>query len=179
MNIFGIEYDPEVKNFPEAVESAVAQCDKHVVKMPLESAQMLCTAHRILDGDEGNEDLYKKVHPKHPSTLWTMESVNNYHWHYAHWIALCEEYTYRYGKVHVTETKFRDRLRNPPKNIPYGELTPFRLAFKNYPECVVEGDPVQSYRNFYMTKQERFKMVWTKRPAPVWFVKQDLTSDAA
>jgi len=38
----------------------------------------------------------------------------------------------------------------------------------NFPECIVE-DPVQSYRNFYQTKQERFKMVWTDRPIPEWF----------
>tara|TARA_Y100000385_G_scaffold281228_1_gene333699 strand:- start:1964 stop:2497 length:534 start_codon:yes stop_codon:yes gene_type:complete len=170
MNIFGIEYDPERKNpFPEAVESAVAQCDKHIVKMPLESAQMLCSAHRILDGNEGNEDLYKIAHPKHPSTLWTMETMGNYNWHYAHWVALCEEYTYRYGKVHLSEKKFRARLCVPPVNIPKGTVTPFRLAFKEHPECIVEGDPVQSYRNFYQTKQDRFNMVWSKRQAPTWF----------
>lgn len=169
MNIFGIEYDDKRGfKFPDAIDSARSQCDKHVVKMPLESAQMLCTAHRILDGD--NDDLYKIAHPKHPSTLWTMESKANYQWHYRHWLELCKEYTYRYGKVHKSWEKFGTRLALVPKNIPDGNLTPFKLAFKTHPECIVEGDPVQSYRNFYMTKQSRFDMKWTKRRIPNWFL---------
>jgi hypothetical protein len=169
MNIFGIEYDVKIKClFPDAEKSARSQCDKHVVKMPLESAQMLCTVHRVLDG--GNEDLYKIAHPKHPSTLWTMESDANYMWHYRHWMELCKEYTYRYGKVHKSWEKFGAILSRPPKNIPKGNLTPFRLAFKSNPECVVEGDPVKSYQNFYMTKQSRFDMKWTKREIPNWFL---------
>ena len=173
MNIFGIEYDNGYgTRVPHAVNSAKSQCDKHIVKMPLESAQMLCTAHRILDGDEGNEDLYKIAHPKHPSTLWTMESMGNYNWHYQHWVALCEEYTYRYGKVHMSEQKFRARLCVPPVNIPHGTVTEFKLAFKDYPECIVEGDPIASYRNFYMTKQQRFKMTWKNRPTPNWFLTE-------
>lgn len=172
MNIFGIEYDDKRGfKFPDAIDSARSQCDKHVVKMPLESAQMLCTAHRILDGD--NEDLYKIAHPKHPSTLWTMESRANYQWHYRHWLELCKEYTYRYGKVHKSWEKFGLRLAHAPKNIPDGGLTPFKLAFKTQPECIVEGDPVQSYRNFYKTKQSRFAMKWTKRKIPNWFLTEE------
>jgi hypothetical protein len=169
MNIFGIEYDEKRGfKFPDAIDSARSQCDKHVVKMPLESAQMLCTVHRILDG--GNEDLYKIAHPKHPSTLWTMESSANYLWHYRHWMELCKEYTYRYGKVHKSWEKFGMRLSRAPANIPKGTLTPFKLAFKTQPECIVEGDPVASYRNFYKTKQSRFDMKWTKRRIPNWFL---------
>lgn len=169
MNIFGIEYDEKRGfKFPCPIDSARSQCDKHVVKMPLESAQMLCTVHRILDG--GNEDLYKIAHPKHPSTLWTMESDSNYLWHYRHWMELCKEYTYRYGKVHKSWEKFGMRLSRVPSNIPKGNLTPFKLAFKTQPECIVEGDPVASYRNFYKTKQSRFDMKWTKRRIPNWFL---------
>lgn len=170
MNIFGIEYYRGWESpFPCPIASAVSQCDKHIVKMPLESAQMLCTAHRLLDGDEGNEDLYKVAHPKHPCTLWTMESIANYHWHYNHWIALCNEYTYRYGKQHLSFTKFRDKLKEQPKNIPLGTLTPFRLAMSANPECQFL-DPVKSYREFYKTKRDRFEMKWTKRRPPEWFL---------
>jgi len=166
MNIFKLHESP--------ILSARFQCDKHVVKMPLESAQMLCTAHRILDGDDADPSLYKIAHPKHPSTLWTMESDANYRWHYDHWIALCKEYEYRYGRQHLSYTKFSDILKVQPRNIPVGDMTPFRLAMGSNPECMFE-DAVKSYRAFYKTKQDRFEMKWTKREIPNWF----LTSEVA
>ena len=113
MNIFILDPNPK--------EAARLQCDKHVVKMILESAQMLSTSHRMLDGtleyrpsvsgkrmvkyykhpDQVAEDnLYKAVHFDHPCTEWTMETKENYMWHYEHFLALGDEYTYRYGKHH-------------------------------------------------------------------------------
>ena len=181
MNIFILDKDPVI--------AAQLQCDKHVVKMIVESAQMLSTAHRMLDGtiqiapsksgkrmvkhyrlfDDGHldETLYKAVHYKHPCTVWTMESDLNYDWHWIHFKALCDEYTYRYGKVHSSE-RLLQPLRIRPKNIPKGKLTPFKLAMKANPECMLEN-AVLSYRAFYQTKQDRFKMVWTKRSKPGWF----------
>ena len=108
MNIFILNNDP--------VRAAQAQCDKHIVKMPLESAQMLSTAHRILDGTETKrpsksgktmvkywtlDNLYEDVmysvaHRGHPCTVWSMETNANYNWHYEHFVALCDEYKYRY-----------------------------------------------------------------------------------
>ena len=167
MNIFKLHESP--------ILSAQFQCDKHVVKMPLESAQMLCTAHRILDGDDADPSLYKIAHKNHPCTLWTMESIANYHWHYNHWVALCKEYTYRYGKEHLSFTKFSEILKVQPRNIPIGILTPFRLAMGSNPECMFDGDPVKSYREYYKTKKDKFNMVWPKREIPNWF----LTSEAA
>lgn len=181
MNIFILDKDPIV--------AAQLQCDKHVVKMIVESAQMLSTAHRMLDGTiqiapsksgkrmvkhyrlfddvHLDETLYKAVHYKHPCTVWTMESDLNYDWHWIHFKALCDEYTYRYGKVHSSE-RLLQPLRIRPKNIPKGKLTPFKLAMKANPECMLEN-AVLSYRAFYQTKQDRFKMVWTKRSKPGWF----------
>lgn len=186
MNIFVLDNDP--------VKAAQLQCDKHVVKMIVESAQMLSTTHRMLDGneikrpsksgrtmvkyyelpDEREDILYKAVHFNHPCTVWSRESCCNYSWHYEHFIALCDEYKYRYGKTHSTDTKLRDILAKFPKNINRsGGMTMFKLAMKSNPECVVHGlggtDAVESYRNFYQTKQERFSMVWTKRNIPEWF----------
>lgn len=181
MNIFILDRDPII--------AAQLQCDKHVVKMIVESAQMLSTAHRILDGtmekrpsksgrttvkyykhpDNKMEDgLYKAVHFGHPCTVWTMESKANYAWHVNHFIALLEEYKYRYGKLHESR-KLIPLLWNIPKNIPMStELTPFKLAMGSNPECVQEN-PVEAYRAFYQTKQDRFKMVWTHRDVPEWF----------
>lgn len=186
MNIFVLDSSP--------VLAAQQQCDKHVVKMIVESAQMLSTAHRLLDGKmrsvvrsnintgkirnakiwelaDKNLDstLYGAVHMGHPCTVWTMESMANYLWHYEHFCALCDEYTYRYGKKHGTDEKLRFVLDQAPSNIPDIPQTPFRLAMKSNPECMNENDPVTSYRKFYQTKQGRFKMVWTKRNRPDWF----------
>ena len=182
MNIFILHDDP--------VKAAQDQCDKHVVKMIVESAQMLSTAHRMLDGtmelrpsksgkrmvkyyvhpnDNYEGVLYKAVHHFHPCTIWTMESSDNYKWHYEHFIALCKEYEYRYGKQHSTYGLLKDILAPLPKNIPNVGLTKFRLAMQANPECMFE-DSVKSYRAYYHTKQSRFKMAWTKRSVPNWFV---------
>lgn len=179
MNIFILDNDPVI--------AAQEQCDKHVVKMIVESAQMLSTVHRMLDGvmerrpsksgamlqywklnDQRENILYKACHFNHPSTVWTRESKANYQWHYQHFIALCDEYTYRYSKVHSTDTKLRIALQQIPTNIPEKHMTPFKLAMGSNPECMLE-DAVESYRRFYETKQKRFTMVWTKRPVPKWF----------
>lgn len=186
MNIFILDKDP--------VLAAQLQCDKHVVKMIVESAQMLSTAHRMLDGKlikklsksgkrmvkyydlyEGADDLeaemlyYKAVHHGHPCTVWTMQSSENYHWHYQHFIALCDEYTHRYGKVHKTDGLLRGPLWTLPRNIKQGPLTQFALAMKANPECIYPDDPVKSYKLYYHTKASRFSMVWTKRETPEWW----------
>lgn len=182
MNIFVLDENP--------VMAAKLQCDKHIVKMILESGQMLCTAHRMLDGtmemrksksgkrmvkyfkleDEAKEDLfYKAVHHGHPCTVWTMESKDNYDWHYNHFLALCDEFRYRYGKTHETDRKLRYALVDAPKNIPTIPMTQFKLAMKSNPECMFPEDPVKSYQLYYQTKQDRFQMAWTRRQIPEWF----------
>lgn len=181
MNIFVLDQDP--------IKAAQLQCDKHVVKMIVESAQMLSTAHRLLDGtmelrpsksgkrmvkywklpDEREDVVYKNVHETHPCTLWTMENKMNYYWHYDHFIALCNEYNYRYSKIHSTDTLLRSVLIAAPLNMKSADrVTKQPLAMKDYPECMFD-DVVKSYRAFYQTKQDRFKMSWTERPTPEWF----------
>lgn len=179
MNLFILDQNPDT--------AARMQCDKHVVKMIVESAQMLSTTHRLLDGIElikpsksgktmqkywrltgvKEEKLYKAVHMNHPCTVWTGESSTNYGWHLVHFVSLCDEYTYRYGKVHKS-AELIPLLMDLPRNIPEGPLTPFKLAMGSNPECLNE-DPVKAYREFYQTKQGRFKMAWTKREKPDWF----------
>ena len=65
--------------------------------------------------------------------------------------------------------ELREALKQLPRNIPVGYKTPQPLAMKANPECINYNDIVGSYRKFYQTKQERFKMAWTKRPIPEWF----------
>ena len=180
MNIFYLDKDPVV--------AAQLQCDKHVVKMIVESAQMLSTAHRLLDGVETKRQslsgrmgkywalpdaretlLYKAVHMAHPCTVWTMQSNNNYTWHWIHFDALCKEYTHRYGKVHKTDENLRMALRELPRNIEVAPFCALPLAMGAAPECRDVNDRIGSYRKFYQTKQARFKMAWTKREVPDWF----------
>ena len=139
----------------------------------LESAQMLSTAHRILDGDNViHESLYKIAHKGHPCTKWVMESVANYQWLYDHFIGLCDEYTYRYGKTHLCDTKFRDILLFSPNNIPIEERTPFALAMSAFPQFIDYNDPVTSYRRYYGTKADNFNLLWTKREIPDWYFRE-------
>ncbi len=143
MNIFYLDHDP--------IMAAQMQCDRHVVKMILESAQLLSTAHRELDGDEWADEygLYKRTHKNHPSAVWARESTYNYDWLYGHFIALCNEYSYRYGKTHKSDDKFRGVLSKRPVNI-------LKLPFEFHepPQCMpdeykVDGDSVTAYQNYY------------------------------
>ena len=92
MNIFYLDKDPIV--------ISEMMCDKHNVKMILESAQMLSTAHRVLDGDEfaDQHQMYKATHKNHPSAIWARSSDKHYMWLYELFCALSEEYQLRYGK---------------------------------------------------------------------------------
>ena len=133
MNIFYLHKEPEV--------SARLHCDKHVVKMIIEYAQMLSTAHRMIDGEQyydlsknsrriarwrhPNSNLenvlYKASHQNHPSAVWVRENAIQYQYMYDLFVALCDEYTYRYGKVHMTDSKLRDVLNNIPDKMPLGD----------------------------------------------------------
>ncbi len=187
MNIFILHEDPK--------EAARMHCDKHVPKMIVESAQMISTAHRMLDGytvrkpsksgkriinywehpDPNDEELlYKAVHHNHPSTVWTRESKDSYLWHYELFAELCNEFTKRFKKTHLTESLLFERLKKPPVNIPDIGLTPFRLAMSNLPECITP-DPVESYRNYYIAKQSYMPCDWNKgTEMPDWFQKLDV-----
>ena len=117
MNIFYLDEDPEV--------AAIVQYNKHVVKMILESAQMLCTAHHHYA--ELNYPMvevpYKKAHYNHPSTIWCRQNAKQYMWLYDHMIALGEEYTHRYGKIHMSITKCKEPLKYLPLGIPDTDFT--------------------------------------------------------
>lgn len=141
MNIFYIDKDPRI--------AAKAMTNKHVVKMILESAQLLSAAHHILDGDEAThkDELYKITHQNHPSAIWTREAAENYNWLYEHFRALCDEYTIRYNKVHLTEKKLAAILSDLPRRIPAQKMTKMKLAITN--EIYHDDDPITAYRNYY------------------------------
>lgn len=177
MNIFVLSLNPYV--------CALYHCDKHVVKMILEYAQILSTAHRVLDGvqvemlsDSGrrlkrwihrceymDKLLYKSTHTKHPCVQWVLEGSENYMWLYSLMIHLMCEYRIRYGRVHLTEKKLSGVLFNIPENIRRTDkMTKPALAMPDEYKC---EDVVLSYRLFYKYSKVRFA-VWKDEGYPWW-----------
>jgi hypothetical protein len=151
------------------IESAQAQPDKMLVKMPLETAQMLSTAHRVLDGDEYADanGLYKTAYKNHPCTIWARESSSNYFWLYLHFVALGNEYTYRYDKTHASITKLQEPLAKVPSSIVQGEMTSLAQAM---PEQYKDSDSIKAYRNYCINEKHYAK--WEKgRDKPTWWIK--------
>ena len=157
MNIFFLDWNPK--------EAAKYHCDKHVVKMILECAQLLYCAHWVLTPSRVPESAYKKTHINHPCSIWVRESIENYEWLCELAIALCNEYTYRYAKLHKTQKHIEWLIRNPPFNIPAVHKTPVRLAM---PDEYKNEDPIESYRMFYRESKMKQRGIvnYTKRDWP-------------
>lgn len=160
---------------------ALYHCDKHVVKMILEYAQILCTTHRVLDGspspktncwiftDEREKVFYKSTHVNHPSVVWTRQSVAHYKWLWSLFVYLCQEYTFRYNKTHLCWNKLEAHLKHIPANIPrHVEFTPPPLAMPEH--CKIHNhSAVASYRAYYILEKRKF-CNWTNRRTPSWFM---------
>lgn len=143
--------------------------NKHVVKMILETAQMLSTAHRILDGDDIDPVIYKKTHWNHPCSKWMRETTGNYSYGYNLFSLLAKEYQYRYNKNHLSWRKLQDVLKTPPKNIDESlEMTPFALAMPD--EYKTFDSAVESYRKYYIGEKSHL-FTWTRRQIPTWITK--------
>ena len=148
--------------------AAIEHNDKHCVKMTLEYAQMLSTAHRECDGDKRADRLflYRRAHLNHPSTVWTRGNQAQYNWLYQLFVALADEYSYRYKKRHSTDLLLRKVLKEPPSNIPKNE------PFAQPPQCMPDeykcADSVIAYQNFYMGEKAHF-CKWKRRERPKWY----------
>lgn len=139
--------------------------DKHVVKMILETAQLLSTAHAILDNDGKQvEGMYKPTHINHPCAIWVRKTRDNYIWtsNLLYW--LLEEYTHRYNKVHKVKEMYDELVFNP-KNIIDSFFTTPALAM---PDEYKNSDPVEAYRNYYIG-EKRHIAKWTNRQIPSWW----------
>ena len=160
MNIFYVDKDP--------ANAAMCLPDKLVVKMPLESAQMLSTAHRLLSGDDYCDErgIYLKAYMNHPCTIWARETSQNYLWLYYHFYFLCREYETRYDRQHLSFTKLNDALSQLPLNIPDAGLTTMPQAM---PDEYNNNDPVQAYRDYVVN--EKTYAQWNKIPSrqPEWW----------
>jgi hypothetical protein len=161
MNIFYLSNCPQ--------EAAEAHNDKHCVKMILESAQMLSTAHRELDGDVP-DILYKSTHKNHPSTIWVRSSKQHYDWLFRLFRMLSAEYSIRYSehnfKVHKTWDKLGKLLETAPKNIKdNGWVDPPQCM----PDHCKDDDVVRAYRNYYILEKKHFA-VWKHSNTPKWMM---------
>lgn len=162
MNIFFLDPDPKL--------AAQYHCDKHVVKMIVETAQLLCTAHRLRDMSHeiNGVQLYKATHTGHPCGVWVRSSSFNYLWAYSLFRELGDEYTHRYGRSHATIDKFVKLLLVVPARV-------YSVPFTAPPQCMpdkykIEHDPVEAYRAYYRGDKARFAK-WSRRGPPEWWAK--------
>lgn len=140
MNIFFLHRNPRV--------SAKAMTNKHVVKMIVESAQLLSTAHHVIDGEEAIAGIYKSTHKNHPSAKWVRDSLSHYNWLYNHFVELCKQYTDRYNKVHKTDRMLAHILTTPPKGlIDRGFNFPPLAMPKEYHKY---DNTIECYRAYYI-----------------------------
>ena len=143
MNIFVLSRDPE--------EAARSQCDRHVVKMLLESVQLLCTLH------EGRAP-YRPTHHNHPCTRWLREGRENYRWTMLHAAALSAEYTLRYGRTHRSHAVLYWCVEHEADlRFPDDGGTEFVQAMPPY---FRDDDPVVAYRRYYQHKEQVIDMRW-------------------
>ena len=187
MNLFYLDEDLD--------KCAEYHVDKHIVKMPLEAAQLMCTAiwvdevlgfvPRALNAEEREELNKRKSEIKHlpleerpltpylpmmynhPCTIWTRSSLDNFEWVHCYANALNDEYHYRYGKLHKSVIEVINKLPEP-KNMPRNGLTPFLMAMPD--ELKDESDVIESYRLYYHTDKATFAN-WSFRGEPDWWDK--------
>jgi len=182
MNIFLLHENP--------VLCAEQHCDKHVVKMVIEYAQLMSTAHRVLDGDlyedktaagrrikrwrhpNSNMEatLYKASHINHPDGIWVRSSDANYNYLYNLWCRLSEEYTHRYGRTHLTQEKLENLLRFAPKNIEHAPMADVHGLPLAMPDDVKGKSVVKSYRRYYNKYKIDFAK-YTNREEPEWLLR--------
>ena len=156
MNIFHLHKDAQT--------CARYHCDKHVVKMILETGQMLSTAYQRHCGID--DSLYKPAYPKHPMTIWVGNSQGNYLWTLDLLGHLCNEYYHRYNKHHATTRILNLLLKKCDKNI----LDKFyNKKFTKPPLCMPQQykvkDYIQSYINYYIGEKKKFAR-YTKVDTP-------------
>lgn len=171
MNIFALSYSP--------VDSARWQHDKHVVKMLLETAQMLSTNASLVPEwaekcerldltapsfEAGGVEFYVPTYVNHPCTKWARATLGNFRWLCLHGEALWREFDHRFGGMHASYERIIAPLRDLAYNsFDYSDvtMTPFATAM---PDCYkVPGDAVQSYRDYYLNEKIKPDSKWTGR----------------
>lgn len=180
MNIFVLNENPK--------QAAWDMCNKHVVKMILESCQLLSTAHHVLDGvqitrtakngrkfttyENSRKDFFfppllRCTMVNHPCTIWTRSSYLAYNWLWLHVKEMLRVYEVRYNKIHAYDSLVQHSLIHAPKNIPTtSDLPPFVQAM---PEQYKKENAVEAYRAYYIGDKSRFA-VWPHNEIPKWYL---------
>tara|TARA_R110002020_G_scaffold437754_2_gene648053 strand:+ start:301 stop:804 length:504 start_codon:yes stop_codon:yes gene_type:complete len=155
MNIFTLDSCPK--------KSAELQHDKHVVKMILESAQILCS---VFDKDKFNVP-YRRTHYNHPCNKWARESYGNFSWLLSHAFSLSDEYTYRFGKRH----KSKDVLNWCWEHKGYLKLN--KQSKTNFAQAMPieykQENSIDAYKDYYINEKLNDRTKWTNRNVPSIF----------
>jgi hypothetical protein len=156
MNIFVSSFDPK--------EAAKALDDKRLIKMILETAQILSTNINLAGLRPGP---YRTTHANHPCTKWARECHENYLWLCAHFSCLCNEYTNRFHKIHKC-SQYRELFYNCSTDLIYN-----KQGFTSFPNCTVFKDIKETTRAYrlYLNKkwtEDKRKPKWTNTLPPEW-----------
>lgn len=174
MNIFFLSRKPS--------RCARWHCDKHVVKMILETTQLLYTAHWVLAAAAGelpdfsdapcrkgsDQQGYLPIRNRnHPCAIWTRESLDHYNWLCGFGLALCEEFSHRFGKTHSCEEHIGWLMGNIPATIP---SKGWRQPAQAMPDIYRRSDSVVAYRAYYKLNkgEERGMLTYSRRHRPHW-----------
>ena len=158
MNIFLLDLDPTA--------CAEMHGNRHVVKMILETCQLLCTVWLTTTPNASTFIPYKKTHVNHPCSKWARASRTNYVWLCDLGRALCTEYTFRYGRTHKCEPIIV-HLSGITPDLPDDGWTPPAQAM---PEVYRnQKNPVDAYRAYYIHEKAHLH-AWKKRDAPKWLL---------
>jgi hypothetical protein len=157
MNIFFLASDPK--------ESVSYYVNTHVNKILIEIAQMLSTAHYYYNPKYNSYFYYKPVMKNHPMNKWVRQNTANYNYAYKLYIALCEEYKYRFGRTHLSEN-YKDALKYAPISIPSSnKITQPPLCIKE--DCILDNT-IESYRMYYIQHKKHLAK-WKNRDKPYWY----------
>jgi hypothetical protein len=156
MNIFHLS-----SNLTECAQFHV---DRWTPKLALEAAQCLSNQHDLAIAP------YRRSHINHPISKWIAESSGNYLYTCQYAKAICQEYTYRYGKIGKVEPIIDWLASNIPSHIPEGNFANPPRCFGSYQDLIPVTDCyITDYRNYVnIAKKHLFK--WTKRDKPAWVV---------
>lgn len=189
MNIFFTNAHPK--------QCAMDHVDRHVVKMTLEYAQILSSAHRFYRGSVGvlrhpsknilmeeypyvlpeeqsshETSMYLMAHINHPCTIWARSNYLNYQWLYWLYVELCQEYYYRYGQYHnppkhIANARLIDVLYDSPDGIPNTE------DMTPPPQCMPDefkaASPITAYRQYIKYGKKASLHSWKHRDPPQWW----------
>jgi len=167
MNIFVTNEDPQI--------AAQELDDLRTVKMIVETYQMLSAAvirhgatPDMMPLTKAGEPM-KAGHPHHPCTKWVGDSSSNYAWLCEYGLALCSEYSRRFGKVHRGESVIH-QFAEMIYLIPAGEMTPFVQAM---PDEFKDADVTVAYQDFLFSKPRHR---WVRASPPDWWLRLSLSN---